>query len=57
MGNTCKSAMVLITVLSAILSVFAALPAFAEALVIAKDAKTDYQLVIPVLKTNETQDF
>ena len=56
MGNTCKSAMVLITVLSAILSVFAALPAFAEDLVIAKDAKTDYQIVIPVLKTNETQD-
>ncbi len=56
MGNRYKSAMVLITVLSTILPVFAALPAFAEDLVIAKDAKTDYQIVIPVLKTNETQD-
>ena len=56
MRNTCKTAMILITVLSTILSVFAALPAFAEDLVIAKDAKTDYQIVIPVLKTNDTQD-
>ena len=48
MGNTSKTAMVLITVLSDILSVFAALPAFAEDLVVAKDAKTDYQIVIPV---------
>ena len=56
MGNTCKSAMVRITALSTILFLFAALPAFAEDLVIANDAKTDYQIVIPVLKTNETQD-
>jgi len=56
MGNSYKSTMVLITALSTILSVFAALPAFAEGLVIAKDAKTDYQIVIPVLKTNEPQE-
>ena len=56
MGNTSKTAMVLITVLSTILPVLAALPAFAEDLVIARDAKTDYQIVIPVLEANETQE-
>ena len=48
MGSTYKSARVLITVLSTIIPVLAALPVFAEDLVIAKDAKTDYQIVIPV---------